>query len=385
MTNYLTDDQRVLGLRADAFADEFIDPILEDLDRGLVYPRTLIGQLAEYGFMGLVLPDEAGIAGAGFIGHIQVVAALSRSCAGIGSILNSHALVSYAIATWGTAAQTKQYLPDLAKGKKLAALAIQQDDPIQGFKGDGLFARGSRGGFILNGSKMFVRNAGAADVYLVFARSQPEAEGNRLTAFLIEAGARGLTIGPRLDTMGLKVCPVAHVTCKNAWIAETAMLGELNQGSAIAAQVLAVAAVAQGAQTIGIARAAIAHAAAYANHRMRSQQPIAALQAIQTLLAEIATDCHMGWLGVQDTAHLIENEAPFEREAAMVKLFLGQLGSRILIDAVQVEGGLGISEVVPRHITFTAPLARMFRDIAGTTLLDAPDDFPDRLIAAGIT
>jgi len=143
--------------------------------------------------------------------------------------------------------------------------------------------------------------------------------------------------------------------------------------------------VAEAAQTVGIARAAVSHAVEYAKHRVQFRHPIARLQAIQTLLAETVTDSHMAWLGIRHAAQLIEDGAPFEAEAAMVKLFLGRFGSKMLIDAIQIEGGMGICEVVPKHISGPLPLARMFRDIAGTTLLDAPDDFPDKVVAAAVS
>ena len=224
-----------------------------------------------------------------------------------------------------------------------------------------------------------MRNAGAADVYLVFATGS-----GGVTGFIVDAATSGLKIGPRQETMGLKACPVAHLTFDNVSMDEASVMGTENCGAVIATQILAVLAVAEAAQTVGIAKAAVAHAAEYAKHRVQFHHPIASLQAIQTMLAEIVTDCHMGWFGICHVARLVEADAPFEPEAGMVKMFMGRFGSKMLADAIQIEGGMGISEVVPKHITGPLPLARMFRDIAGTTLLDAPDDFPDKLIAAGI-
>jgi alkylation response protein AidB-like acyl-CoA dehydrogenase len=384
MTYHLTEAQKALGQRARDFADQYFEPILADLDRGSVFPKALVGQLAADGFLGLVLPEQSGVAGAGFVGHIEVVQALSRSCPAIASVINNHALCAYAIAHWGSEAQKKQYLPALVKGEKLGAIGIQEEGPTLGIGPDALLATRQGNGFTLNGTKTFVRNAGAADVYLVFAIIRPDADNTRLTGFIVDAGTSGLIVGPRLETMGLKACPVAHLSFKNVAVTEASVMGNENSGSGIATQILSVSGVAEAAQTVGIAKAAVSHAAAYARHRVQFHHPIASLQAIQTLLAEIVADSHIGWLGVQHAARLIEDEAPFEPEAAMVKMFLGRFGSKMLVDAIQIEGGMGICEVVPKHIKGPLPLARMFRDIAGTTLLDAPDDFPDKLIAAGI-
>jgi len=384
MTYYLTRAQEALGQRAHAFADEFLEPIAAELDRGLVFPKALIGPLAAQDFLGLAAPAQSSVEGAGFIGHIEVIQALSRSSAGVASIVNNHALAVYAIAYWGSEAQKKQYLPALIKGEKLGAVAIAETGPTLGIGPDALLATRQGSGLVLNGSKTFVRNAGAADVYLVFGIIRPEPDNTRLTCFIVEAGTSGLSVWPRLVTMGLKACPVAHLSFKNVAVTEAGVMGSENNASGIASQILSVSAVASGAQTVGIARAAAEHAAAYAKHRVQFRHPIARLQAIQTLLAEMVSDSHLAWLGVQHAARLIQDSAPFEPEAAMVKLFLGRFGSKMLVDAIQIEGGMGICEVVPKHIAGSLPLARMFRDIAGTTLLDAPDDFPDKIIAAGI-
>jgi alkylation response protein AidB-like acyl-CoA dehydrogenase len=384
MTYPLTEAQSAIAQRAHEFADGYLEPIAIDLDRGVVFPKALVAQLAADKFLGLVLPEQSGVTGAGFVSHIELVQALSQSSAGVASIANSHALFAYALAHWGSEAQKTKYLPALAKGEKLGAVAIMENGPGPGLGPSPLLATREAGGYRLDGVKTFVRNAGAADVYLVLATIQWADDGNGLTGFIVEAGASGLTVGPRLETMGLKACPVAHLDFSKVFVAEADVMGTENCGSVIATQLLSVGSVAEAAQTVGIARAAVKHAADYASHRVQFRHPIARLQAIQTMLAEIVTDSHMAWLGVQHAARLIEEEAPFEPEAAMVKAFVGRIGSKMLVDAIQIEGGMGISEVVPKHISGSYPLARMFRDIAGTTLLDAPADFPDELIAANV-
>jgi alkylation response protein AidB-like acyl-CoA dehydrogenase len=272
MTYYLTKAQKVLGQSAGAFADEFLDPIAAELDRALVFPKSLIGQLATMGFLGLTVPEQSPVDGAGFVGHIEVVQALSRSCAAIGSIVNNHALAAYAIAHWGGDAQKTQYLPPLVKGEKLGAVAIQEIGPTLGIGTDALLATRQGSDFVLNGTKAFVRNAGAADVYLVFGTIRPDADNTRLTCFIVDAGTNGLSVGPKLNTMGLKACPVAHLSFKDVLVTEASVMGSENNASGIASQILSAGAVAEGAQTVGIARAAVEHAAEYAKHRTSDRQ-----------------------------------------------------------------------------------------------------------------
>jgi alkylation response protein AidB-like acyl-CoA dehydrogenase len=380
----LTEAQQQVGRNAQTFARSHLDAMALDLDRCGVFPKGIIDELAGHDFLGLLVPMASGGVGAGFINHIQVVEAFSRSCPAIASILNNHALAAHAVAQWGSDAQKQHYLPPLAKGRKLGTLAIYEDGPSPGIGPDPLLALRQGGGFTLTGTKAFVRNAGVADLYVTFATLEPTAKEPRLTAFLVDADTSGLTIGPGLDTMGLKGCPVAQLFFQAAALGPDALLGEENGGSAIATRLLSLGSLAEAAQTVGIGWAAVKHAAEFATRRVQFGHPIATLQAIQTLLAEAATDCHLAWLGIQRAAQLVEDGAPFEIHAAMVKAFVGRFGSRTLIDAIQVEGGLGISESKPFGVGGTMPLARLFRDMAGTTLLDAPADFPAKLIAESI-
>jgi len=370
----LTEEQQLIGQSARDFAKEYLEPIAVELDHTGDFPKKAVNALAKHDFLGLLIPGDLGGAEAGFVSYVEVIENLSRYCAAVASIVNNHTIAAYAIQNWGTAEQKKKYLPGMAKGEILGGFAIFEHGPTPGVGADALVAIKQDVGYVLNGKKAFVRNAGEAGVYVVFATTDPAL--GALTAFLVEADAIGVKVGEKLETMGLKGCPVADITFENVVIPETAVLGAVNEGTAISAKALAVASVAEAAQTVGIGQAAVEHAAAYAKQRVQFGKPVATLQAIQTLLAEVATDCHLARLGLQNAALLIEEGKPFEVEAAMIKSFLVRLGSKMLLDTCQVEGGFGYSEFMP--------LPRMFRDIAGTNLLDAPGDFPEKLIAASI-
>ena len=372
----LTEEQQLIGQSARDFAKQYLEPIAVGLDQTGEYPKAVVQALAKHDFLGLLLPADVGGAAAGFVSYVEVIEDLSRYCGAVASIVNNHTIAAYTIQQWGTAEQKKQYLPAMAKGELLGGFAIFENGPMPGVGQDALVATKHDVGYVLNGKKAFVRNAGEAGVYVVFATTDPAAGAKALTAFIVPANAVGVKVGEKLETMGLKGCPVAEITFENVVLAETALLGALNQGVEISAKALAVASVAEAAQTVGIGQAAVEHAAAYAKQRVQFGKPVAVLQAIQTLLAEVATDCHLARLGVRNAASLIEDGKPFEVEAAMVKSFLVRLGPKMLIDTCQVEGGFGYSE--------TMPLPRLFRDIAGTNLLDAPGDFPEKLIAASI-
>jgi alkylation response protein AidB-like acyl-CoA dehydrogenase len=384
MSSDMNQKQTVVVQAATAFAADHLDGIAAEVDHSAVYPKDLVAQMAEGGMLGLLIPEKRGGTDMGFLTYVEVVQALSRACPAVASILNHHSLAAAAIAQWGNDAQKGPLFPGLANGKKLATYALGETGPAVGIGPDALIATRKGGTYTLTGTKAFVRNAGVAETILVFATLAEPVGHSGLVAFVLAGDAAGITVGPLLATMGLNGCPVSDLTFSGVVASEDAVLHDLTAGSAIAERLIYLSAVAEAAQSVGIAQAAATHAAGYAKHRVQFHHPIAHQEAIQTMLADMATDAHLAWLGVKEAARLIDAGTPFEVEAAMVKAFLARVGSRMMVDGCQIEGGLGISESAPKGIRVSLPLARLFRDMAGTTLLDAPADFPDRLIAASL-
>jgi butyryl-CoA dehydrogenase len=376
MSTSLTENLRRIQASAVAFADEFLEPIAADLDRSGNFPRALVAELARQQLLTLPAAGQAG-----FVAHVETLETLSQACPVVASILNNHALAAYAIFKWGSDAQKAAHLSELSEGAKLGALALNESGAALGAGPEALTGVLSGGKITLNGKKLFVRNAGVADIYVGVASIGVPAA---LIGFVAAATTPGISIGPNYFTMGLRGCPVADVTFKDVVLDQSSLLGAGEDGTAMLAELMGALALGEAAQTVGIGKAAARHAAAASRHRIQFGHPIASLQAIQQMLAEIATDSHLAWIGVRHAAQLLDDGAPFAVEAAMVKSFLGRLGQKILIDAIQVEGGMGICEAAPPHFEGTLPLARLFRDMAGTTLLDAPGDFPESLIAASL-
>jgi alkylation response protein AidB-like acyl-CoA dehydrogenase len=384
MTSRLTESQKIIVESARAFAEEFLDPIAADLDRSGIFPKAIIPELAKHGMLGLLISKDSGGTDGGFVMHAEAMNILSGSCPAVGSILNNHAITAYAIGKWGSSAQRQKYLPAFANGEKLGALAVYENGPHIGLGPDALLATESGSISALSGTKNFVRNGGVADVYVVFATNIIAAGRTGQIAYIIDAETSGLSIGPIHATMGLKGCPVADVSFKDVIASDELRLASNIDGFEILTELLSLYSLGEAAQAVGIGKAAAEHAVAAAKRRIQFGHPIATLEAIQSLLAEIATDTHLAWLGVQHAAQAVDDHLPFIVAAAKVKSFLGRFGQKLLVDAIQIEGGLGICEAVPKHIDGTLPLARMFRDIAGTLLLESPADFPDQIIAESI-
>ena len=264
----LTEEQQLIGQSAREFGKQHLEPIAVELDHTGNFPKAVVNSLAKHDFLGLVLPAEVGGAEAGFGSYVEVIENLSRYCAAVASIVNNHTIAAYTIQHWGTAEQKKQYLPAMAKGDILGGFAIFEHGPTPGVGPDALVAVKHDVGYVLNGKKAYVRNAGEAGVYVVFATTDPAAGAKALTAFLVKADTIGIKIGEKVETMGLKGCPVADITFDNVVLPETALLGAVNEGGAISAKALAIASVAEAAQTVGIGQAAVEHAAAYAKQRV---------------------------------------------------------------------------------------------------------------------
>ncbi len=377
MSYVLTEEQQLIQQNAREFARDYLGSITVQLDKSGEYPAEAVQRMAELGFLGFCLPEEYGGAAVGYMGYVLAVEELSKVSAAVASILIEHAsLAAYAINRWGTAAQKQAYLPALAQGEKLGAFALNESGPAVGIGPEAVIATRQGDGYVLKGRKSYVGNAGVAGVYVVFACTDPKLGAKSLTAFLVDAKKAGLSIGPNKGKMGLRGCPLADLVFENVLVSDADVLGGLNAGQAIAAEAVAVAGVAEAAQAVAITQAAVEHGAKYANQRVQFGRPIGSFQAIQTMLAEVATNCHVARLAVYDAAALIEQGKPFAVEAAMVKLFTARIGQKSLVDIVQVEGGYGYSEEMP--------VARLFREISGVTILEGPMEFPEKLIAANI-
>ena len=373
MSYLLTEDQQLIRKNARDFAKQYLEPLADSLDKTGEFPAEAVKKMAEYDFLGWFLPAAYGGAEVGYLSYVLGVEELSHASAAVASILVQHAAATYAINRWGTPEQKQEYLPAMAKGRQLGAVAITEAGPSAGEGPQAVVASKQGDGYTLKGRKTYVPNAGVADLYVVFACTDAAAGAKSMTAFLVEGKAAGLSVGPKKSTVGLRGRPTADVMFDNA---PAEVLGDGTGGAAVALELLAVTGIAEAAQTVGVVATAVEHAAKYAQQRVQFGRPVGTFQAIQALLAEVAANCHAGRLAVYDAANLVEKGEAFTAEAAMVKLFAQRLGMKSLLDTMQVEGGYGYSEEML--------MARLFRDVSGTTILESPLEFPEKVVAASI-
>ncbi|HWR42308.1 acyl-CoA dehydrogenase family protein [Sporomusa sp.] len=377
MSYALTEEQQLIQQNAREFAQEYVEPAAASIDSTSTYPEEIVQKMAEHDFLGIFMPGEYGGAEAGYLSYALLVEELSRVSGAVAAILINHAsLAAYTINQWGSAEQKQNYLPFLCNGQKLGAFALTEPGAAAGAGEHKVVAVKDHDGYILNGRKCYVANGGAAGVYIVFALTNPEAGAKGMSAFVVDGKAAGLSVARTIEKMGLRGCPSVELLFENVKIPAASLLGIEGAGLTIASAAQAVASVAEAAMVVGIAQAAMDDAVKYGKQRIQFRRPIASFPAIQTMLAEMATNIHLARLAVYDAANLIESGEPFAAEAAMVKLFAARIGQNALIDVIQIEGGYGYSQEMVA--------SRLYRDVKGAIIKESSLDFPEKVIASAL-
>ena len=337
----LSEDELLLQASVRRFAAEVIAPQVRAMDEDEAYAPGLTEKLAELGLMGIEVPEEFGGAGGSFFEAILAVEALSAVDASVGLIVDiQNTLCVNALLRWGTEAQKRRWLPKMAGGM-ICSYALSEAG-----SGSDAFAMETRAaktetGYRLFGRKMWISNAREAGVFLVFANLKPEAGYRGITAFVIEAGTPGLTVGRKESKLGIRASSTCEVLLEDCEIPAESLLGEEGKGYRIAIEVLNEGRIGIGAQMLGLAQGAWNHAARYAQQRKQFGKAIAEFQAVQFSLAEMATEIEAARLMVYNAARRKDAGLPFVTEAAMTKYFVSQVAERVASACVEVFGGNG--------------------------------------------
>jgi alkylation response protein AidB-like acyl-CoA dehydrogenase len=334
-----------------------VAPLAAEIDREQRFPHEWRAAFAEAGIFGLPFATEHGGTGTGSLVLLRAIEELSRVDATAGLLLSLQELASLPLKLAGTREQQLRYIPRLAAGEILGGYALTE--PQAGSDAAALITTARRDGdaWILDGTKRFISNAGVAAFYTVFARTEPEAGAKGVSAVLVEAGDPGLSMGRLERTMGVRGSATGDVLLSGCRIPADRILGEPGSGFALAMRVLARSRTGIGAQAIGLAQGAIDHALAYAGQREQFGRPIAALQGIQFLLADMQTRTDAARLLLHQAGRLIDEGAVdprFTRISAQAKLLCSDVAMDVTTDAVQILGGYGY--------TSEHPLERMMRD-----------------------
>ncbi len=369
-----SEEQEMLRGMARRFADEELRPIAARVDEEADVPRESIDKMAELGFMGLLFPEEYGGSGFGEVGYCIVLEELSRACASTAVVLGGHESIgAMAIYLAGTDEQKAMFLPDLASGKKIAAFALTE--PGAGSDAAAIRTRAveEEDCWVLNGQKTFITNGGIADVYSVFARTDEGKGVHGISTFIVEKDYPGFHAGPPEKKMGIRGSHTTDIFFENVRVPKQNLLGERGQGFRVAMQTLDVGRLSLGAQCLGAAREALDLSIKHASQREQFGGPIARLQAIQFMLAEMAMDVYAIESITYRTAWKCDRKLPFSRESAMVKLFCSEALGRVVDKAVQVHGGMGYMS--------DYPIERFYRDARITRIFEGTNEIQRLVIA----
>ncbi|HTK89882.1 MAG TPA: acyl-CoA dehydrogenase family protein [Verrucomicrobiae bacterium] len=345
---YLTDDQRAIQTLAREIAQERIAPLAAHVDETEEYPAGQLRLLGEQGLMGLHIPEEYGGAGAGALAYCLAAEEVARACAATSTIFLVQNLGGYPIVLDGNAEQKKRFLPRLATGEITAAFSLSE--PGSGSDAAGMTCTAERKGdrYVVNGSKMWVTNGSHAGVITVFVSTDRAQRARGVTALLVEPGTPGFTVGKHEKKLGIRGSPTVALHFTDCEIPVENRLGEEGGGFRLAMRTLEASRPTIGAQAVGIAQAALAAAVAYAKERKSFDQPIAAFQGIQFMLADMAIAVHVSRLAVHHTAILMDRGAASTAfEASVAKCLASDTAMKVATDAVQIFGGYGYTREFP--------------------------------------
>jgi alkylation response protein AidB-like acyl-CoA dehydrogenase len=350
----LSQDEALFRDSVYEFADREIRPLVREMDEHAKISPTLVPRLFDLGVMGIEIPEAYGGAGATFFHSVLAVEALSRVDPSIGVLVDvQNTLVINALLRWGTDAQKTAYLPKLASGT-IGAYALSEAG-----SGSDAFAMGSRAtdrgeDFVLNGRKLWITNANEASLFIVFANVNPEAGYRGITAFLVERGFKGFTVGKKEDKLGIRASSTCELLLEDCHVARANVLGEVGKGYKVAIETLNEGRIGIGAQMIGLAQGALDATIHYLKERKQFGKPIADFQGVQFQIARAATDLEAARLMVYNAARLRDAHQPFLKEAAMCKLFSSEMAEHVSSLAVNLFGGYGFVK--------DYPVEKFFRD-----------------------
>jgi alkylation response protein AidB-like acyl-CoA dehydrogenase len=343
----LAEDERLFRESVREFAEGNVRPLVRDMDEHAKIPRTLVDQLFELGVMGIEIPEALGGSGGRFFHSVLAVEELSRVDPSIGVLVDvQNTLVINAILRWGNDDIRKRYLPRLASG---AVGAYALSEAGSGSDAFALTARAREDGsdFVLEGRKLWITNANEADIFIVFATVDPSAGYRGITAFLVERGFPGFTVGKKEDKLGIRASSTCELILEGCRVPRANVLGEPGKGYKTAIETLNEGRIGIGAQMVGLAKGALEHAIAYTKERKQFGKPIAEFQAVQHQLARAAAELEAATLTVYNAARLRDAGRPFLTEAAICKILSSETAERIASLAVNLFGGNGFVKEYP--------------------------------------
>jgi len=373
----LTEEQSLLQRTVREFADTEVKPLAKELDETGHFPRENFRKAAELGLTGVAVPEQYGGAGMDHISYTITIEEISRVCASTGVILSvQNSLYCDPVLRFGTEEQKKKFLVPFARGEKIGCYALTE--PQAGSNAAALRTKAVLKGdkYVINGTKAWITNGGAADAAIVYTNTQPEKGEKGISALIVEKGTPGFSVGKEEKKLGINATACCELSFTDCAVPVSNRIGAEGEGYKVALSTLDGGRIGIAAQATGIAQGAFDAALAYAKERQAFGHPIADFQAIQFMLADMATEIDAARLLVRKAAWKEETGARFSMEASIAKLFASEMATRVAHKAIQVHGGNGYSREYP--------VERAYRDARITEIYEGTSEIQRLVIAAWV-
>ena len=377
MDFFLSEKHRAVRRSVRTFCARELNPIAKDIDQEASFPWDVVEKMGRMGYFGIQVPKNLGGAGMDSVSYAIVIEEVSRVCAALGLCLTVHYGVSaYPILIFGSEEQKQKWVPPLARGEKIGAFCLTE--PNAGSDAAGIEATAIRDGdhYVVNANKVFVTNGGVADICLFFVRTNPEAGRKGISVVVVERGIPGFVVGDHEDLCGMRANPVSSIRLYDCRIPVSNLLAKEGMGLRIGLTALDTGRIGIAAQALGIAQAAFEEGVRYAKERRQFGVPIASHQAVQAMIADMATQVDAARLMVYRAAALSDNGKPFSQESAMAKLFASEAACSVTDMAVQIHGGYGYSK--------SYPVERYYRDARVTRIYEGTSEIHRMVIARNV-
>ena len=373
----LTKEQELVRQMVRDFAVNEVKPIAAEIDVTERFPMENVKKMGELGMMGIPFPTEFGGAGGDVLSYILAVEELSKVCATTGVILSAHtSLCASLINENGTPEQKEKYLRDLCTGNKIGAFGLTEPGAGTDAAGQQTTAVLDGDNYILNGSKIFITNGGVADTFIVFAMTDKSKGTKGISAFIVEKGFQGFSIGKKEDKLGIRASSTTELIFENCIVPKENLIGKEGKGFGIAMKTLDGGRIGIAAQALGIAEGALEEAIKYMKERKQFGRPISAFQGLQWMVAEMSTKIEAARFLVYKAAWLKENKQPYSVDAARAKLYAAEVAMDVTTKAVQLFGGYGYTKEYP--------MERMMRDAKITEIYEGTSEVQKMVISGSL-
>jgi butyryl-CoA dehydrogenase len=373
----LTEEQQMIRDTARRFAETELRPIATQIDKNGEIPLRIFKKMGEVGFLGRVIPPEYGGTGTDTVCYSIVIEEIARVCGSTALSVAAHnSLGCNPICITGNEAQKKKYLPGLASGEHLGAFCLTE--PQAGSDASGTQTRAVKNGdkYVVDGTKIYVTNGALANSFVLTAMTSPDKGVHGISALIAEKSFPGFAVGTHEKKLGVRGSSTTEIVFENCQVPAENLLGEENKGFKVFMKTLDGGRISIASMALGLAQGAMEAAVEFAKNRQQFGQPIADFQAIQNMVADMATDIHAARIMIYDTSRMKDAGVNYSKESAMCKLFASEMAMRATANAIQIHGGYGY--------TSDYPVERMYRDAKLTTIGEGTSEIQKLVIARSV-